>query len=179
MFVIWEPVLPTDWSSPSTATLRRISDSRAAQFWDKGDDVMIPPGWVIAAKQREPLTLGVVGMGIDLAPYGNAENAIGVRRGDNLVVDVPLTFSEAALGATVEVPTPDGPVSVKVKPGTQDGTLLRVKGKGAPKLKGSGRGDLLARVRVTVPKKLKKRERELLEELQKQSHDDPREALFS
>jgi molecular chaperone DnaJ len=101
------------------------------------------------------------------------------RRGDDLVVDVPLTFSEAALGATVEVPTPDGPVSVKVKPGTQDGTLLRVKGKGAPKLKGSGRGDLLARVRVTVPKKLKKRERALIEELQKQSHDDPREALFS
>jgi molecular chaperone DnaJ len=101
------------------------------------------------------------------------------RRGDDLVVEVPVTFSEAALGATVEVPTPDGPVSVKVKPGTQDGTLLRVKGKGAPKLKGSGCGDLLARVRVTVPKKLKKRERELLEELQKQSHDDPREALFS
>ena len=101
------------------------------------------------------------------------------RRGDDLVVEVPVTFSEAALGATVEVPTPDGPVSVKVKPGTQDGTLLRVKGKGAPKLKGSGRGDLLARVRVSVPKKLKKRERELLEELQKQSHDDPREALFS
>jgi molecular chaperone DnaJ len=101
------------------------------------------------------------------------------RRGNDLVVDVPVTFSEAALGATVEVPTPDGPVSLKVKPGTQDGTLLRVRGKGAPKLKGSGRGDLLARVRVAVPKKLKKRERELLEELQKQSHDDPREALFS
>src|SRR6266498_4315053 len=101
------------------------------------------------------------------------------RRGDDLIVDVPVTFSEAALGANAEVPTPDGPVSVKVKPGTQDGTLLRVKGKGAPKLKGSGRGDLLARVKVEVPKKLKKRERELLEELQKQSHDDPREALFS
>ena len=101
------------------------------------------------------------------------------RRGDDLVVEIPVTFSEAALGATVEVPTPDGPVSVKVKPGTQDGTLLRVKGKGAPKLKGSSRGDLLARVKVEVPKKLKKRERELLEELQKQSHDDPREALFS
>ncbi|MDP9307065.1 MAG: molecular chaperone DnaJ [Actinomycetota bacterium] len=101
------------------------------------------------------------------------------RRGDDLVVDMPVTFSEAALGATVEVPTPDGSVSLKVKPGTQDGTLLRVKGKGAPKLKGSGRGDLLARVVVTVPKKLKKRERELLEELQKQPHDDPRKALFS
>jgi molecular chaperone DnaJ len=101
------------------------------------------------------------------------------RRGDDLVVELPVTFSEAALGATVEVPTPDGPVSLKIKPGTQDGTLLRVKGKGAPKLKGSGRGNVLARVRVTVPRKLKKRERELLEELQKLPHDDPREALSS
>jgi molecular chaperone DnaJ len=100
------------------------------------------------------------------------------RRGDDLVVDLPVKFSEAALGATVEVPTPDGPVSVKVKPGTQDGTLLRVKGKGAPKLKASGRGDLLARVKVEVPKKLNKRERELLEELGRGSRD-PREALFS
>ena len=101
------------------------------------------------------------------------------RRGDNLVVDVPVTFAEAALGATVDVPTPDGAVSLKVKPGTQDGTLLRVKGRGAPRLKGSGRGDVLARVKVVVPKRLKKRERELLEELQGVQHDDPREALFS
>jgi molecular chaperone DnaJ len=101
------------------------------------------------------------------------------RRGEDLVVDVPVTYSEAALGATIEVPTPDGAVSLKVKPGTQDGTLLRVKGKGAPKLKGSGRGDVLARVGVSVPKRLKKRERELLEELQKVSSEDPREALFS
>jgi molecular chaperone DnaJ len=100
------------------------------------------------------------------------------RRGNDLIVDLPVTFSEAALGATVEVPTPDGTVSVKVKPGTQDGTLLRVKGKGAPKLKGSGRGDLLARVKVEVPKKLNKRERELLEELGRGARD-PREALFS
>ena len=101
------------------------------------------------------------------------------RRGDDLVVELPVTFAEAALGAEVQAPTPDGPVKLKVKAGTQDGTLLRVKGKGAPKLKGSGRGDLLARVKVSVPKRLKKRERELLEELQKQPHDDPRERLFT
>jgi molecular chaperone DnaJ len=101
------------------------------------------------------------------------------RRGDDLVVEVPVTFAEAALGAELSVPTPDGPVTLKVKAGTQDGTLLRVKGKGAPRLKGSGRGDVLARVQVTVPKRLKKRERELLEELQSIPHDDPREALFS
>jgi molecular chaperone DnaJ len=100
------------------------------------------------------------------------------RRGDDLVVELPVTFSEVALGATVEVPTPDGSVSLKVKPGTQDGTLLRVKGKGAPKLKGSGRGDVLARVKVQVPKRVTKRERELLEELGRGS-GDPREALFS
>jgi molecular chaperone DnaJ len=69
------------------------------------------------------------------------------RRGDDLVVDVP--------------------VSVKVPAGSQDGKMLRVKGKGAPKLKGSGRGDVLARLKIEVPKKLSKRERELLEELQK------------
>ena len=101
------------------------------------------------------------------------------RRGDDLVVDVPVTYPEAALGATVQVPTPDGPVSVKVKPGTTDGTLLRVKGKGAPKLKGSGRGDLLARVKLTVPKKLTKAEREAIEALRKASRENPREGLAS
>jgi molecular chaperone DnaJ len=99
------------------------------------------------------------------------------RRGDDLIVDLPVTYPEAALGATVQVPTPDGPVSVKVKPGTTDGTLLRVKGKGAPKLKGSGRGDLLARVKLTVPKKLTKKEREAVEALQKASRENPREGL--
>ena len=95
-----------------------------------------------------------------------APSSTYTRRGDDLVVDVPVSYPDAALGAKVEVPTPDGSVTVKVKPGTTDGTLLRVKGKGAPKLKGSGRGDVLARVKLTVPKKLTKKQRELLEQLQ-------------
>ncbi|MGH3110427.1 MAG: J domain-containing protein, partial [Gaiellaceae bacterium] len=97
------------------------------------------------------------------------------RRGTDLVLDVPVTFAEAALGASVEIPTPEGPVSLKIPAGTESGKLLRVKGRGAPHLKGNGRGDLLARVKVSVPKKLSKAEKEALEGYQKVSREDPRE----
>jgi molecular chaperone DnaJ len=102
------------------------------------------------------------------------------RRGaSDLELDVPVTYAEAALGATVEVPTPDGKVSLKVPAGSHDGKLLKIKGRGAPKLKGSGRGDLIARVKVSVPTKLSKAEREALENLKKVSHENPREKVFS
>jgi molecular chaperone DnaJ len=100
------------------------------------------------------------------------------RRGDDLILDVPVTFGEAAMGATVEIPTPEGRVSLKVPSGSQDGKLLRVKGRGSPKLNASGRGDLLARLRVNVPAKLSKAEREALESFEKASHANPREKLF-
>ena len=77
------------------------------------------------------------------------------------------TTSTAALGASLEVPTPDGPISLKVPAGSQHGKLLKIKGRGAPKLKGGGKGDLLARLKLTVPEKVSKKERELLEELRK------------
>jgi molecular chaperone DnaJ len=102
------------------------------------------------------------------------------RRDADLVVEVPVTYAEAALGATVEVPTPYGDrVSLKVPAGTQDGRQLRIRGHGAPKLKGGGKGDLIARLRVTVPKKLTKKERQALEELQKVSRENPREELYA
>ncbi len=91
------------------------------------------------------------------------------RRGSDLIVNVPLSYPDAVLGASVEVPTPDGKISLKVPAGSPDGKLLRVKGRGAPRLKGGGKGDLLARVRLTVPEKPSKKERELLEELRKVS----------
>jgi molecular chaperone DnaJ len=97
------------------------------------------------------------------------------RRGSDLVLDVPVTYAEAALGSTVQIPTPDGPVALKIPAGTESGKLLRVKGRGAPHLKGNGRGDLLARVKVTVPKKLTKAEKEALEGYSKVSRENPRE----
>jgi molecular chaperone DnaJ len=89
------------------------------------------------------------------------------RRGDDLVVNVPVTYPTAALGGKVDVPTPEGAVSLKVPSGTEDGKLLRIKGRGAPRLNGGGNGDVLARVRIEVPKRVNKKQRELLEELQK------------
>jgi molecular chaperone DnaJ len=98
-----------------------------------------------------------------------AASDIYERRGDDLVVNVPVSFPTAALGGSVQVPTPEGPVSLKIPAGSEDGKLLRIKGRGAPRLQGSGRGDVLARIRIQVPKRVNKRERELLEELQKVS----------
>ena len=78
-------------------------------------------------------------------------------------------YAAPALGASFAVPTPEGQISLKVPAGSQPGKLLRVKGRGAPKLKGGGKGDLLARLTLTVPEKISKKERELLEELRKVS----------
>jgi molecular chaperone DnaJ len=89
------------------------------------------------------------------------------RRGDDLIVTVPVPYTTAALGGKVEVPTPDGPVQLTIPPGTEDGKLLRIKGRGVPHLNGTGRGDVLARIRIQVPKKVNKKQREALEALQK------------
>jgi len=98
------------------------------------------------------------------------------RRGDDLTVDLPVTFPEAALGANVEVPTLNGPVTLKVPAGTPSGKTFRVRGKGIPRKKG-GHGDLLATVVVDVPGKLSREEKKLVEQLREAAKESPRGAM--
>ncbi|MET7995905.1 J domain-containing protein [Amycolatopsis sp. NPDC005232] len=93
--------------------------------------------------------------------------------GRDITVELPVSPWEAALGATVPVLTPGGEVKVRVVPGSSTGRRLRLRGEGLPNPKGKP-GDLYAEVRVMVPKKLGKRERELFEELSAVSDFDPR-----
>jgi molecular chaperone DnaJ len=101
------------------------------------------------------------------------------RDGDNLTVDLPVTFAEAALGATVSVPTLSGePVKVRIPAGTPSGRVLRVKGRGVPRK--DHPGDLLAKVSVVVPQRLTDEARAALEALQAQERgQDPRADLFA
>jgi molecular chaperone DnaJ len=87
------------------------------------------------------------------------------RDGMNLFCEIPVNFTTVALGGDVQVPTLDGPETVKVPEGTQTGTTLRLKGKGMPDVGGRGRGDLFATVQVKTPRKLTREQRKLVEQL--------------
>jgi molecular chaperone DnaJ len=89
------------------------------------------------------------------------------RRGDDITLDLPMTFAEVALGTTVEVPTPSGGRRrIRIAAGTQSGKVLRLRGEGAPRSgRGKGNGDLLVTVRVQVPQRLTREQKRLVEEL--------------
>jgi molecular chaperone DnaJ len=89
------------------------------------------------------------------------------RHGNDLVCVLPLTFPQAALGASVDVPVLDGTAKLEVPAGTQNGEVLRLRSKGMPSLHGRGRGDACYQVVVEVPAKLSARQRELLEEFER------------
>jgi molecular chaperone DnaJ len=87
------------------------------------------------------------------------------RQGPHLLLDYPVSVAQAALGGDLDVPTMNGPVSMKVPPGTQSGTVFRVRGKGLPDVHARGAGDLLVRVVVETPTNLSKDQRRMVEEL--------------
>jgi len=89
-----------------------------------------------------------------------------IRDGNNLIYNLYVTFPEITLGTTKEIPTVDSKVKVKIEAGTQPEKILRLRGKGLPDVNGYGKGDLLVRVHVWIPKKLNSEERKMLEKLQ-------------
>jgi molecular chaperone DnaJ len=98
-------------------------------------------------------------------------NPLFLREGDDLMHVLIISYPQAALGGEVTVPTLEGPATVKIQPGTQPGTTIRLRGKGMPHFRGYGKGDMLIRIGVAVPEKLTTRQRELLEDLSKELGD--------
>jgi molecular chaperone DnaJ len=95
------------------------------------------------------------------------------RADDDLHVELPVSFADAALGAAVEVPTLDGKEKVKLKPGSQSGDRIRVRGRGLQNMHGGRRGDLVATIEIEVPRKLTGRQKELLEEFRTIEAENP------
>ena len=124
------------------------------------DTVITVPG------QGEPGTKG--GPAGDLYCIINvAPHKVFKRRGKDLQIEIPITFEQAALGASITVPTPYDKVSYKIPPGTQPGTTFRLKGKGAPIIRTERKGDLYVKVKLEVPNKLNGKQKEAIKEMGK------------
>jgi molecular chaperone DnaJ len=147
-------------------------------------DVRIPPGAQTGSRVR---VAGRGNAGTQGGPPGDLYIIMKVephpffeRRGDDLYTVVPVTVPEASLGAKVEVPTIDGRAQVRIPPGTNCGKKLRLREKGAPSTRHPGkRGDQIVEVQVVVPKPEDERVRNLLKELDKVDHEDPRREIFA
>ncbi len=92
-----------------------------------------------------------------------------MRDGDDLWHVLLISYPQAVLGAEVTVPTLDGKTNIKINPGTQIGETIKVKGKGMPRFRGYGKGDLLVRIGISIPKNISKNEREILEQLSRET----------
>lgn len=146
-------------------------------------DVRIPLGVASGSRVRVP---GKGNAGTMGAPPGDLYLRVDVkphaffeRRGDDLYTKVPVTVSEATLGAKVEVPTIDGRSLVRIPPGTNSGKTLRLKEKGVPSARNSSRGDQYVEIQVVVPQPTDERVRNLMKELEAVAPEDPRKDLFS
>ncbi|MHB8174558.1 MAG: molecular chaperone DnaJ [Nitrospirota bacterium] len=143
--------------------------------------VKIPPGVDNGSKIR---LAGMGGPGMNGGPPGDLYIITKVRRHpyferrvDDLYSEIPITFSEAALGAKVDVPTKDGIVSMTIPPGTQSGQEFRLRGKGAPHLGGSGSGDQYVRVKVAVPPSLSEQAKSALKDFMSHTPQNPRAGI--
>lgn len=144
-------------------------------------DVRIPPGVDTGSRVRVP---GKGNAGTNGGPPGDLYIVTDIeahpffeRKGDNIYVKVPITVAEAALGTKVEVPTIDGPTTIRIPPATQSGQKLRIRGKGTPSLRANQRGDQFVEVEIKVPRIADERSKEILRELERLNPEDPRSEL--
>jgi len=145
-------------------------------------DVRIPAGVANGGRVRVP---GKGNAGTMGAPAGDLYLAVVVkpheffeRRGNDLYTKIPVTVSEATLGAKIEVPTIDGRSLVRIPPGTDSGKTLRLKEKGVPSARSGERGDQYVEIQVVVPPPTDERVRNLMRELETVAPADPRKDLF-
>ncbi len=96
------------------------------------------------------------------------------REGNDLIYELEISIPDAVLGATVEIPTVENPVKIKIEEGTQAGKILRLRGKGIPDVNGYGRGDLLVHIQIFIPKNISKDDKKLFESLAKSEHIKPK-----
>ncbi len=142
--------------------------------------VKIPPGIETGSRLRIPGggEYGPGGPGDLYVEVHVKPHRLFTRQGDDIVLEMPISFTRAALGGEVEVPTLDGKVKMKIPAGTQPGSVFRLKGKGVPRFHGMGRGDQLVQVTVEVPRKLTEKQRELLLEFARLSGEDTKQGGF-
>lgn len=105
-----------------------------------------------------------------------SEHEYFVRDGDNIIIDLPISFTQAIIGDEVEIPTLTGKVMLKIPSGTQPEEMLRLRGKGIKHLHSSGHGDQLVRIKVKIPEKISKKQEELINEFQK--HESKKKSFF-
>jgi molecular chaperone DnaJ len=146
-------------------------------------DVRIPAGVANGGRVRVP---GKGNAGTMGAPAGDLYLRVVVRphayferRGDDLYTKVPVTVTEATLGAKIEVPTIDGRSLVRIPPATNSGKTLRLKEKGVPSARNGARGDQYVEIQVVVPEPADERVRKLMKELEEIAPADPRKDLFA
>jgi molecular chaperone DnaJ len=146
-------------------------------------EVRIPAGMASGSRVRVP---GKGNAGTMGAPAGDLFLRIEVkphaffeRRGNDLHTQVPVTVSEASLGAKIEVPTIDGRALVRIPPGTNSGKTLRLKEKGVPSARNGARGDQYVEIQIVVPEPTDERVRNLMKELESVAPADPRKDLFA
>jgi molecular chaperone DnaJ len=146
-------------------------------------DVRIPAGVASGSRVRVPgkgnagtmgASPGDLYLRVEVKPHPFFE-----RRGNDLYVKVPVTVTEATLGAKIEVPTIDGRSLVRIPPGTNSGSTLRLREKGVPSARDGARGDEYVEIQVIVPKPTDERVRKLMKELESVEPADPRKDLFS